>query len=40
MKGWVIIGFVGQAAFFMRFLIQWLASKKRVKAISPSISGT
>ncbi|NIQ89272.1 MAG: lipid A biosynthesis protein, partial [Deltaproteobacteria bacterium] len=25
---WLIIGFVGQAAFGMRFLVQWLYSEK------------
>ena len=35
MKGWIIIGFVGQAAFFMRFLIQWLASEKKGESYFP-----
>ena len=35
MKCWIIIGFVGQAAFFMRFLIQWLASEKRGESYFP-----
>ena len=35
MKWWVIIGFVGQAAFFMRFLIQWLASEKKGESYFP-----
>ncbi len=26
---WLILGFVAQVAFFMRFLIQWLASEQR-----------
>ena len=29
MNGLVILGFIGQAAFFMRFLVQWVASEKR-----------
>ena len=35
MNGWVIVGFVGQAAFFMRFLIQWIASEKRSESFIP-----
>lgn len=42
---WLAIGFLGQGLFFMRFLIQWLASEKRRESIIPvafwyfSISG-
>jgi lipid-A-disaccharide synthase-like uncharacterized protein len=32
---WVIIGFFGQTLFFMRFLIQWLASEKAKKIVIP-----
>jgi lipid-A-disaccharide synthase-like uncharacterized protein len=45
MNWWVITGFVGQAAFFMRFLIQWIASEKKGESYFPiyfwylSISG-
>lgn len=35
MNAWVIIGFVGQAAFFMRFLMQWLASEKKGESYFP-----
>ena len=35
MNGWVIIGFIGQAAFFMRFLIQWIASEKKGESYFP-----
>ena len=35
MSGWVIIGFIGQAAFFMRFLVQWLASEKKGESFIP-----
>ena len=35
MKWWVVIGFVGQTAFFMRFLIQWLASEKKKESYFP-----
>jgi len=34
--GWLIIGFVGQAMFFMRFLIQWIATEKARKSIIPT----
>ncbi len=33
---WVIIGFMGQFFFSMRFLIQWLASEKVRKSIIPT----
>lgn len=33
---WIIIGFVGQALFFMRFFIQWLASEKAGKSVMPN----
>ena len=32
---WVIIGFVGQSLFFMRFFVQWLASEKAGKSVIP-----
>jgi lipid-A-disaccharide synthase-like uncharacterized protein len=32
---WIIIGFVGQAMFFMRFFIQWLASEKARTSVIP-----
>jgi lipid-A-disaccharide synthase-like uncharacterized protein len=35
MNWWVITGFVGQAAFFMRFLIQWVASEKKGESYFP-----
>jgi lipid-A-disaccharide synthase-like uncharacterized protein len=42
---WVGIGLAGQACFFSRFLVQWLASERRGKSVVPrafwylSISG-
>ena len=33
---WVIIGFVGQSLFFMRFFIQWLASEKAGRSVIPN----
>jgi lipid-A-disaccharide synthase-like uncharacterized protein len=32
---WVGIGLFGQAFFFMRFLIQWIASEKRGESTIP-----
>ncbi|MCB1650630.1 MAG: lipid-A-disaccharide synthase N-terminal domain-containing protein [Alphaproteobacteria bacterium] len=34
---WIIIGFVGQALFFMRFFVQWLASEKAKKSVVPDL---
>lgn len=34
-KVWIGIGFVGQAFFFMRFFVQWLASEKAKKSVIP-----
>ncbi len=45
MNGWIILGFIGQTAFFMRFLVQWIASEKKGESFIPiyfwylSISG-
>lgn len=32
---WVIVGFLGQAMFSLRFLIQWLASERAQKSVIP-----
>lgn len=32
---WVMIGFVGQGMFFMRFFLQWLASEKAGDSVIP-----
>jgi lipid-A-disaccharide synthase-like uncharacterized protein len=34
---WVTIGFLGQTLFFMRFLVQWIASEKEGRSIVPEI---
>ncbi|HNQ92656.1 MAG TPA: lipid-A-disaccharide synthase N-terminal domain-containing protein [Alphaproteobacteria bacterium] len=34
---WLVIGFMGQAMFSARFLIQWLASEKIKKSIIPNL---
>lgn len=33
---WVAVGFVGQAMFFMRFFVQWLASERRRRSYVPT----
>ena len=44
---WILVlGFTGQALFFMRFLVQWISSEKQKKSVIPlafwyfSISGS
>ncbi len=32
---WVLIGFFGQFLFFMRFVIQWIASEKKGRVVIP-----
>jgi len=32
---WLTLGFTGQAAFFMRFLVQWLVSEKKKRSTIP-----
>ena len=32
---WLTIGFLGQALFFGRFFVQWLASEKRKQSVIP-----
>ncbi|HEU5188235.1 MAG TPA: lipid-A-disaccharide synthase N-terminal domain-containing protein [Methylomirabilota bacterium] len=32
---WLTIGFLGQAFFSMRFLVQWIASEKRRESVIP-----
>ncbi|MAS87125.1 MAG: lipid A biosynthesis protein [Micavibrio sp.] len=34
---WLVIGLVGQSLFFMRFVVQWLASEKAKKSVMPDI---
>src|SRR3989344_255034 len=33
--GWVLLGFFGQSMFFMRFVIQWIASERKKESIFP-----
>lgn len=32
---WLAIGFVGQACFFARFLVQWIVSERRGRSVVP-----
>lgn len=34
--GWVILGFVAQFFFTMRFVVQWLASEKARRSVIPT----
>ena len=34
-KPWVIIGFVGQFLFMMRFVVQWIASERARRSVIP-----
>ena len=34
--GWLAVGFVGQVAFFARFLVQWLASERESRSVMPT----
>jgi lipid-A-disaccharide synthase-like uncharacterized protein len=34
-KIWVGVGLFGQAMFFMRFFVQWLASERQGKSVIP-----
>ena len=34
---WLVIGFVGQALFFARFLVQWIVSEKSGKSVIPDM---
>jgi lipid-A-disaccharide synthase-like uncharacterized protein len=35
MHKWLIIGFVGQALFSVRFLLQWIASERKGESVVP-----
>jgi len=35
MSFWVILGLVGQACFFMRFFVQWIASERKGESVIP-----
>ena len=33
---WLIVGFVGQALFSMRFLVQWFQSERERRSVIPT----
>ena len=33
--GWILLGFVAQAFFTMRFVVQWLASERAKRSVVP-----
>ena len=35
MKFWLAIGFLGQAMFFSRFLVQWIVTERRKESVIP-----
>lgn len=35
MDAWVILGFVAQACFSMRFVVQWIASERAKRSVVP-----
>lgn len=34
---WLLIGFIGQGLFFMRFLVQWLHSERARRSLVPVV---
>ncbi len=34
-EAWLALGFLGQACFFSRFLVQWLASERAGRSVVP-----
>src|SRR5262247_2905503 len=32
---WVLLGYAGQSLFFMRFLVQWIASERAGRSVIP-----
>lgn len=32
---WLILGFIGQAMFTMRFIVQWIASERKKESVIP-----
>ena len=34
-NGWVLFGFLGQAAFSARFIVQWIVSEKNKESTIP-----
>lgn len=36
MKIWIVIGFIGQIMFTLRFIVQWIASEKEKRSVIPN----
>jgi lipid-A-disaccharide synthase-like uncharacterized protein len=34
-QGWILIGLTGQGCFFLRFVVQWLASERAGQSLVP-----
>jgi lipid-A-disaccharide synthase-like uncharacterized protein len=34
-NGWILLGFIAQAFFTMRFLVQWIASERAKRSVVP-----
>jgi lipid-A-disaccharide synthase-like uncharacterized protein len=37
MKAWIVIGFAGQIAFFLRFFVQWISSERKGESHIPMV---
>jgi lipid-A-disaccharide synthase-like uncharacterized protein len=37
MTGWLVVGFIGQAMFSLRFAFQWIMSERARRSIVPEI---
>lgn len=37
MNTWIVVGFVGQACFSARFLVQWVVSEIRKESVIPTV---
>ncbi|MBC8129068.1 MAG: lipid-A-disaccharide synthase N-terminal domain-containing protein [Rhizobiaceae bacterium] len=35
-SGWILLGFVAQFAFTMRFMVQWIASERARRSVVPA----
>ena len=35
LDGWILLGFVAQACFTMRFVVQWIASERAKRSVVP-----
>ena len=34
---WFLVGMVGEGVFFMRFIVQWIASERKKRTVVPTI---